>query len=240
MERAEETMNEKIRRGARYGTAFLFALAAVLILSGIQAFCFHGFVTSRLDDANERFHELMNERRHGGARLAEQGESELNGLGHDYTDPYEDLQADLKAPPWYYWPAAALMNAALEYSDVVTFNRAIYLARIGELGTARVLLNGLHASADDAETLGLVYYALGRIEFEVYRSAPQPESYKESVHYTKSVQYLRQSLQSDPESSLAKRFYDYLLSLPPLETRLRKDVQSAPGKGAEATDESIF
>lgn len=236
--RAEGIMG-KFRGASRYGSIVLFALAAVLILSSVQALCYRGFVMSRLDGANAKLHELVKEGRGGGARPT--GDSdEIGRLDHDYSDPYAALQADVEAPALYYWPAAVLMNAALGYTDVITFNRAVYLIRIGELGTARVLLNGLHASADDAEALGLVYYALGRLEFEVYRLGPKPESYKDSIHYVKAVQHLRESLKSNPESSLAKRFYDYLLSLPPMETGLRKGLQNAPTKGAQPADESIF
>lgn len=175
-----------------------------------------------------------------GADPIDQLRNEVNRLEEAYADPYERLQEALKSPPWYLWPMANVLSQTSGYVDAVTFNRAIYLASVGETGTARVLLSSLHARADDPELLGLVYYTLGRIHFEVFRSSPDPESYSDSVQYMQAVQYLRQSLQADPDSTLAKRFHDYLLSLPPLKTTATNDEMSTPTEGRMSERPRIF
>lgn len=133
--------------------------------------------------------------------------NDLDRLQAIYTDPYKDLMAELERPPLYLLPTAAWTANRSGYRDAVTLNRALYLAQIGEIGTARVLLTGLYASTDDPHLLGLTNYTLGRLQFELMLTRPEVE------FYTQSVQYLRQSLQADPDAELARRFFDYLLSL---------------------------
>lgn len=131
----------------------------------------------------------------------------LDRLQEIYTDSYRQLLLDLDSPPLYLWPTAPIVARKSAYWHAATLNRALYLAQVGEIGTARVMLTGLHASTDDPKLLGLVNYTLGRLQFELFRSRPEAE------FYTQSVGYLRESLKADPDSSLSKRFFDYLLSL---------------------------
>jgi len=133
--------------------------------------------------------------------------ADLDRLKTIYADSYKDLLADLKRPPLYLWPTAAIYAGRSGYRQAVTLNRALYLAQIGEIGTARVMLAGLNATADDPELLGTIYYTLGRLQFELFMTEPDAE------YFTQSVQYLRQSLDADPGMPLAKRLLDYLLSL---------------------------
>lgn len=133
--------------------------------------------------------------------------AQLNRLKIIYADSYKDLLADLKRPPAYLWPTAPLVVAKAGYRQAATLNRALYLAQTGEIGTARVMLAGLNASVEDRELLGKIYYTLGRLQFELFIATPEAE------YFTQSVQYLRQSLEADPDSQLAKRLLDYLLSL---------------------------
>jgi len=147
----------------------------------------------------------------------------LDRLQTTYTDPYGSLFSDLDAPPWYLQPLAGMLRNLSGYYDAVTLNRAMFLARTGELGTARVLLTGLYARARDPHVLGLVYYCLGRLQYERFATRPEPEN------YTQSVQYIRQSLQADPHLSLAKKMLDYLLSLSQAQGIPR------PGKGEPKT-----
>ncbi len=49
---------------------------------------------------------------------------------------------------------------------------------------------------------------LGRLHFELFRATPEVE------YYTQSVEYLRQSLLTDPDLQFAQRLLDFLLSLP--------------------------
>ncbi len=124
-----------------------------------------------------------------------------------HVDRYGTLLERIDDPPFWLWPTARLLVRYSDAGDVVTLNRALHLAQVGEIGTARVLLSGLRASTDDPRMLGLVYYVLGRLEFDLFRTRPDAELYMQSV------QYVRQSLQSDPGFELAQRFLDYLLSL---------------------------
>lgn len=141
-----------------------------------------------------------------GSEIERLGE-ELDRLRAIYSDPYKQLLADLERPPLYLWPTASLLAGKSGYRQAMTLNRALYLAQVGEIGTARVMLAGLHASTDDPKMLGLINYTLGRLQFELFRARPDAEFYVQSVFY------LRESLQADPDSSLAKRFFDYLFSL---------------------------
>lgn len=141
----------------------------------------------------------------------------LEHLQRIYTVPYEEIQASLESPPLYLWPMAQLLTDDSRYLSSVTFNRAIYLSQIGEMGTARVLLTGLHASAEDPEFMGLIYYGLGRLQWELFLDRAEPQN------YFQAVKYLRQSMQADPMASLPKRLFDYMLSL--------TQAESTPGAG---------
>jgi hypothetical protein len=147
-----------------------------------------------------------------------------------HVDRYELLLEGLDDPPFWLWPTARLLVRYSDAGGAMTLNRALHLAQVGEVGTARVLLTGLRASTEDPRMLGLIYYALGRLEFELFRARPDAEL------YTQSVQYVRQSLRSDPGLELAKRFLDYLLSLSQAEAVPRagegKPTTPSEGEGA--------
>ncbi len=143
-----------------------------------------------------------------------------------YADSYKDLLADLRAPPAYLWPTGPSIAKRSGYRQVVTLNRALYLAQTGEIGTARVILAGLNAAVDDPKILATVYYTLGRLQFELFRATPEVE------YYTASIHYLRQALAADPGQQLAKRLLDFLLSLPAAETA----PQSPDGRPETASE----
>lgn len=124
-----------------------------------------------------------------------------------HIDRYEPLLERLEDPPLWLWPTGHLLARYSGVGEVMRLDRALHLAQVGEIGTARVMLTGLGASTESPRMLGLVYYVLGRLEFELFRTRPDAEL------YARSIQYVRQSLQSDPDSELAKHFLDYLLSL---------------------------
>jgi hypothetical protein len=155
---------------------------------------------------------------------------DLERLQEIYSDPYKQLLAELERPPLYLWPIAPALAAKSGYRHAATLNRALYLAQVGEIGTARVMLTGLHASTDDPAMLGLTNYTLGRLQFELFRSRPEAE------FYTQSVMYLRESLQADPDAPLAKRFFDYLLSLSQTESvpRAGEGRPTTPSEGEGA------
>jgi hypothetical protein len=154
----------------------------------------------------------------------------LERLIEIYSDPYDELIAELDDPPVYLRPTAAIIAETSGYRQAVTLNRALYLAQVGEIGTSRVMLTGLHAQASEARTRGLVNYMLGRLQFELFRSRPEAE------FYTQSVMYLRESLKDDPEASLTQRLFDYLLSLSQTEAVPRegegRPTTPAEGEGA--------
>ena len=143
--------------------------------------------------------------------------NDFEGLYEVYYVPYDQLHAELQDPPRYLWPTAGVLLDISGYLNAVTFNRAIYMSQIGDLGTARVLLSGMYATSDDQVLLGLVYYGLGRLQWELFLTRLEPENYFQAVNY------LRQSIQADPDSSLAKRLFDYMLSL--------TEAESTPGAG---------
>jgi len=146
-------------------------------------------------------------------------ESALDQLRDIYTVPYAELRADLQNPPWYLMPTASTLKQTSGYLSSITFNSALYLAQIGELGTARVLLTGLHATASESEFIALINYGLGRLQWELFLGKADPEN------YFQAVKFLRESMKIDPEASLPKRLFDYMLSLTPAET------QPGQGKG---------
>jgi len=154
----------------------------------------------------------------------------LDRLQEIYSDPYRRLLEDLEQPPLYLWPVAKILAEKSTYRDAATLNRALHLAQVGEIGTARVVLAGLHASADDPRMLGLTNYTLGRLQFELFLSRPEAEIYLQSVHY------LRESLQADPNAPLAKRLFDYLLSLSQTESvpRSGEGEPTTPSEGEGA------
>ena len=141
----------------------------------------------------------------------------LERLQAIYTVPYGELQADLEGPPLYLWPTAKLLMDDSRYLSSATFNRAIYLSQVGEMGTARVLLSGLYASATDPEFMGLIYYGLGRLQWALFLDRAEPQN------YFQAVKYLRQSMQVAPGATLPKRLFDYMLSL--------NQAESTPGAG---------
>jgi hypothetical protein len=144
-------------------------------------------------------------------------EKDFEKLHEVYFIPFDQLHAELQNTPWYLWPTAGKLRNVSGYLNAVTFNRAMYLSQIGEIGTARVLLSSMYANSDDHELLGLVYYGLGRLQWELFLTRLEPENYFQATNY------LRQSLQADPDSTLAKRLFDYMLSL--------TEAESTPGAG---------
>ena len=140
--------------------------------------------------------------------------TKLHGI---YSIPYDELHASLREPPFYLWPTAGVLRDKSGYMNAVTFNRAIYMAQIGEIGTSRVLLSGMFASTEEPEILGLIDYSLGRLQWELFLQRLEPENYFQAVNY------VRQSIQADPDSSLSKRLFDYMLSL--------TQAESTPGAG---------
>jgi hypothetical protein len=157
-------------------------------------------------------------------------ENDLSRLQALYADHYAPLVETLERPPLFLWPSALFLAESSGYRDAVTLNRAVYLAQVGEIGTARVLLSGLQASTDDPRMLGLTLFVLGRLQFEIFRARPEADT------FLQSVEYLRQSLRAWPESEPAKRFLDYLLSLG-REEAVPREFQGTPlmrseGEGA--------
>ncbi len=142
---------------------------------------------------------------------------EMTKLHGIYSIPYDELHASLRDPPIYLWPMAGKLRDKSGYMNAVTFNRAIYMAQIGEIGTSRVLLSGMFASTEDPEMLGLIDYGLGRLQWELFLQRLEPENYFQAVNY------VRQSIQTDSDSSLSKRLFDYMLSL--------TQAESTPGAG---------
>ena len=133
--------------------------------------------------------------------------AELDLLRDTYTIDFEQLQSALANPPWYFWPTGNLIRYRTGYLSAVTYNRAMYLSQVGETGTARVLLTGLYASTRDEGMKGLVYYGLGRLQWELFTTLSEPE------HYFQSLKYMRQSMQTDPQLELPKQVIDFMLSL---------------------------
>ena len=178
-----------------------------------------------------------------GARVDPAGQSllaaRLEQLGRIYADDYRDIVADLDEPPLYLWPTANALAGWTGYRDAAVLSRALFLTQVGEIGTARVMLAGLNASAEDPRVIGLIFYTLGRIQFELFRATPEAE------YYEQSLQYLRQSLASDPELELAKRLLDFLLSLPlaataPQAAEGRPEVPSQGEGAAVSAEKRIF
>ncbi len=134
-----------------------------------------------------------------------------------YAIAFDELHSDIQNPPIYLLPTANYLREDSGYLNSVTFNRAIYLSQIGEMGTSRVLLSGMYSNSNDNEMLGLVYYSLGRLQWELFLTRLEPENYFQAVNY------LRQSLQADPDAELSKRLFDYMLSL--------TEAESTPGAG---------
>ena len=156
-----------------------------------------------------------------------------------YADSYKELLADLKRPPLYLWPTAPVIASRSGYVQAATLNRALYLAQTGEIGTARVMLAGLNASVDDPEMLGTIYYTLGRLQFELFAATPEAE------YFTQALQYLRQSLEVDPDMRLARRLLDYLLSLPqaaaaPQASEGRPETPSEGEGAAVSAEKRVF
>lgn len=149
-----------------------------------------------------------------------------------HVDRYEQLLERLDAPPFWLWPSAQLLARYSEVGEVMRLNRALHLAQLGEVGTARVMLAGLRASTKSPRMLGVVHYLLARLEFELFRARPDAEL------YSQSVQYVRQSLQADPNSELAKRFLDYLLSLSQAEA-IPQAVEGEPTTASEGEGAAV-
>ena len=135
--------------------------------------------------------------------------NQLERLQIIYTDTNKTLLADLKRPPLYLWPVAPVVAERSGYRQAVAFNRALYLAQTGDIGTSRVMLAGLNASAEDPEVLAAIFYTLGRLQFELFRATPEVEYFQQSINY------LRQALAAQPDLQLAQRLLDFLLSVPP-------------------------
>lgn len=131
----------------------------------------------------------------------------LAELRQIYTIEFDQLQSSLDNPPLYLWPVSNLLRERAGYLAAVTYNRAMYLSQIGETGTARVLLTGLYASTKEDRMKGLVYYGLGRLQWELFINANEPEN------YFQALKFIRQSMQADPQPEMPKQVLDFMLSL---------------------------
>jgi len=136
-----------------------------------------------------------------------QFESAIEQMREIYTIDFEGLIDDLQNPPFYLWPSAAILVEKSAYLRIATYNRAMYLAQTGEMGTARVLLNGLQAATHDNEFQALVYFGLARLQWQLFAERGQIENYMLGLNF------LRQSIQTDPQFLLARRLLDFLLSM---------------------------
>jgi hypothetical protein len=121
-------------------------------------------------------------------------------------DDLKALLVMIDSPPWYLRPGAILTRAATELRNVVQFNQGLYMARTGQESEARRVLGDVRASAKNPQLAARANYLLGRLNYEHYRKKPEVQ------HYNEAVRYVRESLQSDPELTVAKRFLDFLLS----------------------------
>ncbi len=152
-----------------------------------------------------------------------------------YADRNKALLADLKRPPLYLWPMASILGRHSGYRQAVTFNRALYLAQTGDIGTARVMLAGLNASLEAPQELAAVYYTLARLQFELFRATPDVD------YYRQAQSYLQQALAAQPDMQLARRLLDFLLSLPPAATAPQaaegRPETPAEGEGAAVSAE---
>lgn len=147
-------------------------------------------------------------------------ETGLARLERIYADEWRSLAAAATDPPAYLWPTAGMVASLSGFREAITLNRALYLAQTGDIGTARVMLAGLNASAEDPGLRAVTYYVLARLQLALFRSTQEVE------YYQQSLQYLDQSLKFDPGLELAKRLLDYLLSL----SRAEAVPQSAEGR----------
>lgn len=147
-------------------------------------------------------------------------DTELDRLADIYADDWRPLAQVTTDPPLYLWPTAPIVARLAGYRQAVAMNRALYLAQTGDIGTARVMMAGLNASAEDPKLRAATFYVLARLQFELFRTTLEAE------YYLQSLAYLRQSLAADPGFELATRLLDYLLSLSQAETV----PQSADGR----------
>jgi hypothetical protein len=155
---------------------------------------------------------------------------------HDiYQIDYESLIDSMQHPPIYLWPIAGILKKKSGYLRIAIYNRAMYLAQTGEMGTARVLLTGLHASAHDDEFLALVYFGLARLQWELFVERGQREN------YFLAVNFLRQSIQADPQLMLARRLLDFLLSISQTNTfEPGQGDPAAPSEGQAGADPEVM
>jgi hypothetical protein len=132
--------------------------------------------------------------------------SDLERLHEIYSRDLAPLLVLVDSPPWYLWPGAVLITANTELRSVLQLNQALHLARVGKESDARQLLAEIRGGTNDRQLAALGIYLLARLNYEQYRKDPEVQHYNEAVRYT------QESLQSDPDLSVAKRFLDFLLS----------------------------
>lgn len=213
------------RRSAATG---LIVAAFVLVLLGAQYAGFHHQFGPRLQAANVAYLDMQTkgvQGFHGNSRP----DGSLDRQRPVTDDPYQDVLAALQNPPPYLMPTA--LWAREGYREVATYNRALYLASIGEIGTARTLIDALRASSDSKEPMpALANFLLARFELETLRDRPQPEFHRSAA------QYLRRSLQADPNEELARQIFEYLLSFDTdasvLEIREGASADAVRGEGS--------
>lgn len=161
--------------------------------------------------------------------------ADIDKLREIYTINFEDVQSKLDTPPMYFWPTGNFIRYRTGYLSAIIFNRAMYLSQIGETGTARVLLTGLYASTTDEKMKSMVYYGLGRLQWELFTTLSEPE------HYFQSLKYMRQSMQSDPAYDMPKQVLDFMLSLDQGDSvpRAGEGDPSNPSEGQAASEPEI-
>lgn len=142
-----------------------------------------------------------------------------------YSDHYGELLRLYSDVPWYFQPGAALLEAGRPTKQLLAFNHAQYLMLTGDREAAGAVLEELRKNAPSDSFRSRVLFAQARLNYDAYRAEANLQ------YYDDALQYVRQSLQSDPEYALPKLFLEFLLSFDQGAVEIDMSPLEAQGSG---------
>lgn len=171
---------------------------------------------------------ILNNKATMGKEILDQLRKDLIQLEIWHHDYYGDIIASITAPGLLYWPTSVLLE--WHYSntilDTMQFNRALYLILIGEVSAGQAILGELRTQLPDSQLRARVMFTQGRLLYGIGR-------------YDESVEVVTDSIQMNPEYSLARKFLDYQLSRGPDE-EVEEEDESVQNVGTASSGEATL
>lgn len=152
-------------------------------------------------------------------------QGQVERLAAMYADHYATALGAYTTPPWYLLPTAAFLNSDSARRHALTYDRALYLVLVRDIGGGIAVLDELRRDAETPAQEARVLYALARAQYAAY------ELQKDPAYFREALQYTQQSIRTDAGEPLARLFLEYLLSVDRQAAKVEMDPIEGEGSG---------